>query len=106
MIPVVVLTSSHEERDKPASYRLGLNAYVVKPVDFHEFITAERAWFFLGGDKSTASRKREAGAVSSPVGISFNLEKTSPLYYHRKASCFLKPRAHRASDQPERRNSG
>jgi CheY-like chemotaxis protein len=40
MIPVVVLTSSHEERDKLAGYRLGLNAYVVKPVDFHEFINA------------------------------------------------------------------
>ena len=38
MIPVVVLTSSHEERDMVASYRLGVNAYVVKPVDFHEFV--------------------------------------------------------------------
>jgi CheY-like chemotaxis protein len=40
MIPVVVLTSSHEERDMLASYRLGVNAYVVKPVDFHEFVNA------------------------------------------------------------------
>jgi CheY-like chemotaxis protein len=40
MIPVVVLTSSHEERDMVASYTLGVNAYVVKPVDFHEFINA------------------------------------------------------------------
>jgi CheY-like chemotaxis protein len=40
MIPVVVLTSSHEERDMVASYKLGVNAYVVKPVDFHEFINA------------------------------------------------------------------
>src|SRR5262245_21463292 len=40
MIPVVVLTSSHEERDMVASYILGVNAYVVKPVDFHEFINA------------------------------------------------------------------
>jgi DNA-binding response OmpR family regulator len=40
MIPVVVLTSSHEERDMVASYRLGVNAYVVKPVDFHEFVNA------------------------------------------------------------------
>ena len=40
MIPVVVLTSSHEERDMMASYKLGVNAYVVKPVDFHEFVNA------------------------------------------------------------------
>jgi len=40
MIPVVVLTSSHEEKDMLASYSLGVNAYVVKPVDFHEFVNA------------------------------------------------------------------
>ena len=40
MVPVVVLTSSREERDKVASYKLGVNGYVVKPVDFHEFATA------------------------------------------------------------------
>jgi len=40
MLPVVVLTSSHEERDMVASYALGVNAYVVKPVDFHEFVDA------------------------------------------------------------------
>jgi CheY-like chemotaxis protein len=42
LIPVVVLTSSHEEKDMVASYRLGVNAYVVKPVDFHEFVNAIR----------------------------------------------------------------
>ena len=40
IIPVVVLTSSHEEKDMMRSYRLGVNAYVVKPVDFHEFVNA------------------------------------------------------------------
>jgi CheY-like chemotaxis protein len=40
LTPVVVLTSSREERDMVASYRLGVNAYVVKPVDFHEFVNA------------------------------------------------------------------
>ena len=40
VIPVVVLTSSREERDMVASYQLGVNAYVVKPVDFHEFVNA------------------------------------------------------------------
>jgi CheY-like chemotaxis protein len=40
VVPVVVLTSSREERDMVASYQLGVNAYVVKPVDFHEFVNA------------------------------------------------------------------
>jgi CheY-like chemotaxis protein len=40
MIPVVVLTSSNEEKDMMKSYSLGVNAYVVKPVDFHEFVNA------------------------------------------------------------------
>jgi CheY-like chemotaxis protein len=42
MIPVVVLTSSQEEKDMMRSYELGVNAYVVKPVDFHEFVNAVR----------------------------------------------------------------
>lgn len=40
MIPVVVVTSSREERDLVESYKLGVNAYVVKPVNFHEFVDA------------------------------------------------------------------
>ena len=39
-IPVVMLTSSREEQDLINSYNLGVNAYVVKPVDFPEFIQA------------------------------------------------------------------
>jgi len=45
-IPVVVLTSSREEQDLVRTYDLGVNAYVVKPVDFHEFIDAVK---LLGG---------------------------------------------------------
>ena len=40
LMPVVVLTSSREERDVAESYRLGANAYVVKPVDFYAFVKA------------------------------------------------------------------
>jgi len=39
-IPVVMLTSSREEKDLVMSYNLGVNAYVVKPVDFSEFVDA------------------------------------------------------------------
>lgn len=42
-IPVVMLTSSREEKDLILSYDLGVNAFVVKPVDFSQFLQAIRA---------------------------------------------------------------
>lgn len=40
MVPVVMITSSREEQDLVCSYENGVNAYVVKPVDFHQFVEA------------------------------------------------------------------
>ena len=42
LIPVVMLTSSREESDLVKTYRLGVNAYVVKPVEFSQFVDAIR----------------------------------------------------------------
>ena len=62
MLPVVVLTSSREEKDLVASYRLGVNAYVVKPVDFHEFVNAIKElgafWAVVNEPPPTSARKR------------------------------------------------
>jgi CheY-like chemotaxis protein len=42
MIPVVVLTSSNQDRDMVESYKLGVNSYIVKPVEFDKFVEAVR----------------------------------------------------------------
>lgn len=63
-IPVVVLTSSREERDLVESYKLGVNAYVVKPVDFGEFMNAvEKLGVFWAiiNEPPPASAKRGKG---------------------------------------------
>ena len=59
-IPVVVLTSSREEEDLVRSYRLGVNGYVVKPVDFSEFMEAVRQ---IGGFWAVVNEVPPAGAA-------------------------------------------
>ena len=58
-IPVVMLTSSREERDLTASYQSGVNAFVVKPVDFKEFFLAiqELGMFWAVLNERPPSRK-------------------------------------------------
>src|SRR3977135_922454 len=64
LIPVVVLTSSHEEKDVVASYKLGVNAYVVKPVDFHQFVDAIKElgafWAVVNEPPPGSVRKKSA----------------------------------------------
>jgi two-component system, response regulator len=42
LIPVVMMTASSEERDRIESYALGVNSYIVKPLDFDQFVEAMR----------------------------------------------------------------
>lgn len=62
-LPVVVLTSSREEIDLIESYRLGVNSYVVKPVDFDEFVSAVAKvgifWALLNEPPPTATPSLE-----------------------------------------------
>jgi two-component system response regulator len=65
-IPVVVLTSSREERDLTDTYNLGVNSYVVKPLDFSQFTDAIRqvSLYWIGLNQfppETSSVKRKAG---------------------------------------------
>jgi len=63
LLPVVVLTSSREERDMIESYRLGVNAYVVKPVNFPDFMDAVKelgVFWALINEPPPACGKRDA----------------------------------------------
>jgi two-component system, response regulator len=48
IIPVVMLTSNAEESDLVQSYNLGVNSYIVKPVDFDKFVSEVSKLGFIG----------------------------------------------------------
>jgi CheY-like chemotaxis protein len=62
-IPVVIMTSSREEPDLTQAYDLGVNAYVVKPVGFHEFVDAVKQvgsfWALLNEPPPAAIQSRK-----------------------------------------------
>jgi CheY-like chemotaxis protein len=65
VIPTVILTSSREERDLVESYQLGINAYVVKPVDFSKFVQAvKQLGLFWAVINEPPSRSTKGGAAS------------------------------------------
>lgn len=59
-LPVVILTSSKQEQDMLASYSLGVNSYIQKPVDFEQFIEAVRTlglyWLVLNEAAATCGK--------------------------------------------------
>ena len=65
LIPVVVMTSSREEQDVVNSYQLGVNAYMVKPVEFHEFVDAVKqlgVFWGIVNEPPPGSLRRPGGA--------------------------------------------
>ncbi len=65
IIPVVVMTSSREEQDLVNSYQLGVNAYVVKPVKFQEFVEAVKhvgGFWAVINEPPPGSRRRPGAA--------------------------------------------
>ncbi len=72
-IPIVILTSSKEERDLITGYHLGANSYIQKPVDFAQFRETVKSlglyWLLINQSPVTGSPAENAGAGLSPFGI-------------------------------------
>jgi CheY-like chemotaxis protein len=69
MIPVVMMTSSREEQDLLQSYQLGVNAYVVKPMKFHDFVEAvKQVGAFWGVVNEVPPGSHRRSVDPSPVG--------------------------------------
>lgn len=69
IVPVVMMTSSREEQDLFKSYQLGVNAYVVKPVRFHEFVEAVKqlAVFWAVLNESPPNGESRPGGAAARV---------------------------------------
>ena len=69
-IPVVVFSSSFEKRDLIECYHLGVNAYVVKPVDFHEYIKTARGlgFFWAVINEPPPPNKNGTNSHATPFG--------------------------------------
>jgi two-component system response regulator len=69
-IPIVVMTSSKEERDLVESYKLGVNSYIVKPVDFDQFteVVRQLGYYWLLINQSPRVRGEVALAAAGAHG--------------------------------------
>lgn len=67
LLPVVMLTSSAQERDRHATYSLGANSYIVKPVDFEQFVASAQHigmyWLMLNAPPPQPERSDSAPVI-------------------------------------------
>ena len=71
MIPIVIMTTSHQGKDIVESYQLGVNAYVVKPVDFDQFMKAIKQVGLFWGVINVLSKIFSTGRPNPSMNIKF-----------------------------------